>query len=293
MTHIVRYARDGEIRAGVRADDGLVHPLPLPLAELLRLSLSGLRELVERVMNEPPDGPAEPLAPVEGRMEVWAAGVTYRRSRQARMAESTAAADVYERVYDAPRPELFFKSAAWRVVGDGGTVAVRADSTVDVPEPELALVLNTHGEIVGYTVCDDMSSRTIEGENPLYLPQAKIYLGGCAVGPAIRPVWEVADPYALPIRMTIRRDGAVAWSGEAETSQLNRRLDDLAGYLFAADVFPDGAVLATGTCLVPNLPFTLAGGDVVEIEIGEIGTLTNSVVRGLAPMLESLEGTLR
>ncbi|MER6946733.1 fumarylacetoacetate hydrolase family protein [Nonomuraea sp. NPDC000554] len=293
MTHIVRYARDGEIRAGVRADDGLVHPLPLPLAELLRLSLSGLRELVERAMNEPPDGPAEPLAPVEGRMEVWAAGVTYRRSRQARMAESTAAADVYERVYDAPRPELFFKSAAWRVVGDGGTVAVRSDSTIDVPEPELALVLNTHGEIVGYTVCDDMSSRTIEGENPLYLPQAKIYLGGCAVGPAIRPVWEVADPYALPIRMTIRRDGAVAWSGEAETSQLHRRLDDLAGYLFAADVFPDGAVLATGTCLVPNLPFTLAGGDVVEIEIGEIGTLTNSVVRGLAPMLESLEGTLR
>lgn len=293
MTHIVRYARDGEIRAGARADDGLVHPLPLPLAELLRLSLSDLRELVERAVNEPPDDPAEPLAPVEGRMEVWAAGVTYRRSRQARVAESAAAADVYERVYDAPRPELFFKSVAWRVVGDGGTVAVRADSTVDVPEPELALVLNTHGEIVGYTVCDDMSSRTIEGENPLYLPQAKIYLGGCAVGPAIRPVWEVADPYALPIHMTIRRDGAVAWSGEAETSQLNRRLDDLAGYLFAADVFPDGAVLATGTCVVPDLPFTLAGGDVVEIEIGEIGTLTNSVVRGLAPMLESLEGTLR
>ncbi|WP_433412485.1 fumarylacetoacetate hydrolase family protein [Microtetraspora malaysiensis] len=292
MTHIVRYARDGEIRAGVRADDGLVRPLPLPLAELLRLSLSDLRELVERAMTEPPDGPAEPLAPVEGRMEVWAAGVTYRRSRQARMAESSAAADVYERVYDAARPELFFKSVAWRVVGDGGTVAVRADSTVDVPEPELALVLNAYGEIVGYTVCDDVSSRTIEGENPLYLPQAKIYLGGCAVGPAIRPMWEVADPYALPIRMTIRRDGVVAWSGTAETSQLNRRLDDLAGYLFAADVFPDGAVLATGTCLVPDLPFTLAGGDVVEIEIGEIGTLTNSVVRGLAPMLESLEGTL-
>ncbi|MFF3784076.1 fumarylacetoacetate hydrolase family protein [Streptomyces sp. NPDC001933] len=293
MTHILRYAKDGEIRAGVRADDGLIHPLPLPLAELLRLNLDDLRELVERALTEPSDGPAEPLTPVEGRMEVWAAGVTYRRSRQARMAESAAAADVYERVYDAPRPELFFKSVAWRVVGDGGTVAVRADSTIDVPEPELALVLNTHGKIVGYTICDDMSSRTIEGENPLYLPQAKIYLGGCAVGPAIRPVWEIADPYALPIRMTIRRDGAVAWSGETNTGQLNRRLDDLAGYLFAADVFPDGAVLATGTCLVPDLPFTLAGGDIVEIEIGEIGTLTNSVVRGLAPMLESLEGPLQ
>ncbi|MEU9760793.1 fumarylacetoacetate hydrolase family protein [Streptomyces sp. NPDC047987] len=135
-----------------------------------------------------------------------------------------------------------------------GTVAVRADSTIDVPEPELALVLNTHGKIVGYTICDDMSSRTIEGENPLYPPQAEIYLGGCAVGPAIRPVWEVADPYALPIRMTIRRGGAVTWSGETDTGHLDRRLDDLAGYLFAADVFPDGAVLATGTCLVPDLP---------------------------------------
>ena len=292
MTHIVRYAADGEIRAGVRTDDGLVHPLPLPLAELLRLRLSDLRELVERTVNEPDASPAEPLVPVEGQMEVWAAGVTYRRSRQARMAESAAAADVYERVYDAPRPELFFKSVAWRVIGDGGTVAVRDDSEVDVPEPELALVLNTHGEIVGYTVCNDMSSRTIEGENPLYLPQAKIYLGGCAVGPAIRPVWEVADPYALAIRMSISRDGAVAWSGETATSDLNRRLDDLARYLFAADVFPDGAVLATGTCLVPDLPFTLTDGDVVEIEIAEIGTLTNNVVRGLAPMLKSLEGTL-
>lgn len=205
MTHIVRYARDGEIRAGVRADDGLVHPLPL--AELLRLSLSDLRELVERAVNEPPDGPAEPLAPVEGRMEVWAAGVTYRRSRQARVAESAAAADVYERVYDAPQPELFFKSVAWRVVGDGGTVAVRADSTVDVPEPELALVLNTHGEIVGYTVCDDMSSRTIEGENPLYLPQAKQDLSrrlrgrpGHPPGVGGRLPLRAADPHDDPSR---------------------------------------------------------------------------------------------
>ncbi len=284
MTQIVRYTHDGEIRAGVRAD-GLTHPLPVPLAELLRLPLPDLRDLVERARDAAPVEAGETLAPVEGRMEVWACGVTYRRSRQARMEENTAAADVYDRVYDATRPELFFKSAAWRVSGSGGNVAIRDDSTIDVPEPELALVLNAHGEIAGYTVCDDMSSRSIEGENPLYLPQAKIYLGGCAVGPAIRPAWEVADPYALPITMTIRRAGAVAWSGEANTSQLHRRLDDLARYLFAADVFPDGVVLSTGTCLVPDLPFTLAHDDIVEIEIGEVGTLTNRVVRGLAPML--------
>jgi 2-dehydro-3-deoxy-D-arabinonate dehydratase len=284
MTQIVRHIHDGEIRAGVRAD-GRTHPLPMPLAELLRQPLARLRELVEGAREAAPVEAGEPLAPVEGRMEVWACGVTYRRSRQARMEENTAAADVYDRVYDATRPELFFKSAAWRVSGSGGNVAIRDDSTIDVPEPELALVLNAHGEIAGYTVCDDMSSRSIEGENPLYLPQAKIYLGGCAVGPAIRPAWEVADPYALPIAMTIRRDGAVAWSGEANTSQLHRRLDDLARYLFAADVFPDGVVLSTGTCLVPDLPFTLAHDDIVEIEIGEVGTLTNRVVRGLAPML--------
>ena len=134
-----------------------------------------------------PAADAEVLAPVDGRMEVWAAGVTYERSRTARMAESEQSADIYDRVYAARRPELFFKSAAWRVSGPGGPVSVRSDSTVDVPEPELAVVLNAAGAVAGYTICNDMSSRSIEGENPLYLPQAKIYLGGCAVGPWIVP----------------------------------------------------------------------------------------------------------
>jgi 2-dehydro-3-deoxy-D-arabinonate dehydratase len=129
-----------------------------------------------------------------------------------------------------------------------------------------------------------MSSRTIEGENPLYLPQAKVYLGGCAAGPAVRPAWEVADPYALDIELTIRRDGDVAWTGKASTEQLNRRLDDLVGYLFHAEAFPDGAILATGTCLVPELPFTLAHGDEIAITIAEIGTLTSAVVAGKDPM---------
>jgi 2-dehydro-3-deoxy-D-arabinonate dehydratase len=256
------------------------------VAELLRLPVEGLRERVDGA-----DGPEHPsasvrkLAPVDGLTEVWAAGVTYRRSREARVLESERASDVYELVYDAERPELFFKSVAWKVSGHGGRIAVRSDSEIDVPEPELGLVLNAAGEIVGYTVVDDVSSRTIEGVNPLYLPQAKIYLGACAAGPAIRPAWEVPDPYALDITLSIARDGETVWDGKASTSQLNRRLDDLAGYLFRADVFPDGAVLATGTCLVPDLPFTLADGDTVTIGISEVGTLANTVVRGLARML--------
>ncbi|GAA5066790.1 2-dehydro-3-deoxy-D-arabinonate dehydratase [Thermocatellispora tengchongensis] len=251
------------------------------LGELLRLTTGELRERCEAA-----DGPRHDTAsvrllpPVDAHMEVWAAGVTYQRSREARVVESERAADVYELVYDAERPELFFKSTAWRVTGDGETVSIRADSGVDVPEPELGLVLNSHGEIAGYTVVNDMSSRTIEGENPLYLPQAKIYLGGCAVGPAIRPAWEIADPYALDIELTIRRDGGVAWTGRASTGQLHRRLDDLVGYLFREDVFPDGAVLATGTCLVPDLPFTLAADDEITISIAQVGTLTSTVVVG-------------
>ncbi|TDC86695.1 fumarylacetoacetate hydrolase [Nonomuraea deserti] len=252
--------------------------------------LLGLPSAEFRARCEGADGPRHAsagvrlLPPVDGRMEVWAAGVTYRRSREARVVESERAADVYELVYDAERPELFFKSAAWKVSGDGGRISARADSEIDVPEPELGLVLNASGEIVGYTVVDDVSSRTIEGVNPLYLPQAKIYLGACAVGPAIRPAWEVSDPYALDITLSITRGGETVWDGKANTSQLNRRLDDLAAYLFRADVFPDGAVLATGTCLVPDLPFTLRDGDTVTIAVSEVGTLTTSVVRGLDAM---------
>ena len=177
--------------------------------------------------------------------------MTYFSSREARVEESERSADVYRQVYDAERPELFFKSAAWRVAGDGQTIAVRADSAVDVPEPEVAVVINRFGEIAGYTACNDVSSRSIEGENPLYLPQAKIYLGGCALGPSVRPSWEVADPYDLGIELTIRRDGALAWQGRASTSALRRTFDELAGYLMRADIHPDGVVLSTGTCLVP------------------------------------------
>ena len=264
---------------------GLVTTLPgaPALADLLSLPVRELQDLLGAPGGErvPLDG-VELLAPIDGRTEVWAAGVTYERSRDARIDESEESADVYDRVYTAERPELFFKSVSWRVRGPGRAVSVRADSTVDVPEPELAAVLNYAGEVAGYTICNDMSSRSIEGENPLYLPQAKIYLGGCAAGPWIVPAWEIPDPYALTIELTIARDGAVAWEGSASTSALHRKVDELAAYLFREDEFPAGAILSTGTSLVPDLPFTLEAGDEVRIRISGIGELVNPVVRGKA-----------
>jgi 2-dehydro-3-deoxy-D-arabinonate dehydratase len=257
------------------------------LGDLLALPLDRIREIcADPGGARLPAADAELLAPVDGRMEVWAAGVTYERSRTARMAESEQSADIYDRVYAAQRPELFFKSSAWRVSGPGVPVSVRSDSTIDVPEPELAVVLNAAGEVAGYTICNDMSSRSIEGENPLYLPQAKIYLGGCAAGPWIVPAWEIPDPYALTIELTIARGGSPAWQGSASTSALHRKIDELAGYLFREDAFPAGVILSTGTSLVPDLPFTLEPGDEVRIRISGIGELANPVVRGKAALRE-------
>jgi 2-dehydro-3-deoxy-D-arabinonate dehydratase len=166
------------------------------------------------------------------------------------------------------------------VAGPDQPIAVRADSTWDVPEPELALVVNAHAEIVGYTIANDVSSRSIEGENPLYLPQAKVYAGCCAVGPGITPAWEVANGYALALRLRILRAGRLHWTGESSTRELKRRYDELVSYLFREDEFPEGVILSTGTALVPESPFTLQPGDVVEIEIDQLGTLRNRVVRG-------------
>jgi 2-dehydro-3-deoxy-D-arabinonate dehydratase len=290
--HILRYREPGSagIHVGVLAG-GRVRELPgIPaLAALWSLPLEQIRQQVTAAVAAPAQGPEwdlgalTVLAPVDGRTEVWACGVTYETSREARTEESEHAADIYTRVYGAERPELFFKSVAWRVAGSGQPIGVREDSSVTVPEPEVALILSAHGEIAGYTVCDDVSSRSIEGENPLYLPQAKTYSGSCALGPMIRPAWEVADPYALAIEMTISRGGHAEWTGAASTSQLRRRYDELAGYLMRADVHPGGAVLSTGTCLVPEAPFTLAEGHIVTISVSEIGTLENPVVRGIVP----------
>jgi 2-dehydro-3-deoxy-D-arabinonate dehydratase len=259
------------------------------LGELLALPLGRIRAACAS-----PAGPTLPgasarlLAPVDGLMEVWAAGVTYERSKTERMTESEHSADVYDRVYTAERPELFFKSAAWRVSGPGAPVSVRSDSAIDVPEPELAVVLNSAGEVAGYTICNDMSSRSIEGQNPLYLPQAKVYRGGCAVGPWIVPAWEVPDPYALTMELTISRGGSPVWEGRSSTSALHRKIDELAAFLFREDDFPAGVVLSTGTSLVPGLPFTLQVGDEVRIRIEGIGELANPVVRGKAAVAAAL-----
>jgi 2-dehydro-3-deoxy-D-arabinonate dehydratase len=282
--HILRYHSPGSATPHVGVFDGeRIREVPVPsLGQLWSLRLDALRRLLAEAAGVGlPLEEVEVLAPVDGRTEVWACGVTYEISREARVEESERAANAYELVYDADRPELFFKCSSWRVVGDGGAVAIRSDSTLDVPEPEVALVINAFGETVGYTVCDDVSSRSIEGENPLYLPQAKIYLGSCALGPMVRPAWEVPDPYALRIELTIRRSGAVAWQGTASTAQLHRRYEDLVSYLMRADIHPEGVVLSTGTCLVPPAPFTLEAGDTVEIGIDQIGKLTTDVVRGL------------
>jgi 2-dehydro-3-deoxy-D-arabinonate dehydratase len=274
---LIRYAGPSGAQVAVQDGSG-IRPLPVPaLADLLTRPLDEIRELVETAAQAAPSAqPARLLPPVDGLTEVWAAGVTYQRSSAARQEESQVA-DVYARVYDAPRPELFFKSPAWRVCGPGEPVGIRPDSTVNVPEPELALVCNAGGEIVGATICDDVSSRSIEGENPLYLPQAKVYTGACALGPAIVPAWELPGLGSLVINAAVRRGGVVAWSGEASTAQLHRDLDDLVYYLFRHASFPHGAVLSTGTGLVPELDFTLEPGDEVAIAIAGLGSLVNVV----------------
>lgn len=279
---IFRYTRGGEAHIGVL--DGGERSWRLPvgsLAELLQLSLSDVRSLVDAATAsaaepEGVDTSLRLLPPIDRLTEVWASGVTYQRSSDARQEESVVA-DVYSRVYDAVRPELFFKSAAWRVVGTNEPIGIRPDSAINVPEPELALVINSAGETVGYTVCNDVSSRSIEGENPLYLPQAKIYTGSCALGPMIRPSWEISDPYALAIIVRVRRNGAVVWEGETSTSHLHRGLDDIVEHLYRNYTFPDGAVLSTGTGLVPDMTFTLEPRDIVDVSIDGIGTLVNFV----------------
>jgi 2-dehydro-3-deoxy-D-arabinonate dehydratase len=281
---IVRFAdEDGPPQVGVRRD-GVIRPLrqARTIGDLLSLSSGEFHLRLDDLAPALPDARVRLLPPVDGRTEVWAAGVTYEMSRIGRVEESRMGS-VYEAVYDAPRPELFLKAVAWRVVTTGDAVAIRDDSSLDVPEPELAVAVNRYGEIVGYTVCNDMSSREIEAANPLYLPQAKIYTGSCALGPGIVPYWEVEDPTRLTVTMEILRDGAVIWAGQTSTARLHRSLHGLVDVLYHATDFPDGAILATGTGIVPELSFTLQDGDRVDITIDGIGSVSNPVVRGRPP----------
>jgi 2-dehydro-3-deoxy-D-arabinonate dehydratase len=220
------------------------------------------------------------LAPI-GNQEVWAAGVTYYRSRNARMEESKGAGggDFYDRVYSAERPELFFKASASRVAGHRGQVRIRRDARWSVPEPELTLLINHRAEIIGYTIGNDMSSRDIEAENPLYLPQAKVYDGSCALGPCVL-ISPQPLPASTPIRLEIVRHGATEFAGSTTLAELKREPSTLVEYLFRDNSFPFGTFLMTGTGIVPPDSFALESGDQVRITIDPIGTLENTVTQG-------------
>lgn len=221
--------------------------------------------------------PGDLVAPIS-RQEIWAAGVTYLRSMTARMEESKVAGggNFYDRVYAADRPELFFKATAHRTVGPGGQVRIRGDSKWNVPEPELTLAINTHGRIFGFTIGNDMSSRDIEGENPLYLPQAKVYDGSAALGPCLLITPDLPAPDTA-IQLDIRRDGASVFSGETTVGRIKRPLPSLAEWLFRDQSFPHGCYLMTGTGIVPPDTFTLRRADEVRITIAPVGTLVNTI----------------
>jgi 2-dehydro-3-deoxy-D-arabinonate dehydratase len=243
-----------------------------------RLDAATGKSSAERQAESRAPSPEPRFLPPVGTQEVWAAGVTYLRSRTARMEESKTAGggSFYDKVYDAVRPELFFKASPWRVRGDGDAVRIRGDAAWSVPEPELALVVNALGEIVGYTIGNDMSSRDIEGENPLYLPQAKMYDGSCALGPGIL-IREQALATETEIAIAITRAGAVVFDGRTTVAQMKRTPEELVSFLYREMSFPQGAILLTGTGIIPPDDFTLHARDEITITIEAIGRLRNSV----------------
>jgi 2-dehydro-3-deoxy-D-arabinonate dehydratase len=245
---------------------------------LREVDLSALPAHLYAELDRAPAPDVPHLLPPVDEQEVWAAGVTYAWSREARVREARSK-EVYVRVYEAERPEIFFKSIGLKVVGPNDWIGLRGDSRWNVPEPELALVLNPRMDIVGYTIGNDVSSRDIEGENPLYLPQAKVYRHSCALGPMVTVVNkdEDVDAQNLSIRLTIQRDSTTVFYGETSTAHIHRDLAELVGYLARYNDFFPGAVLLTGTGIVPNDAFTLEDGDEVLIEIEAIGLLRNVV----------------
>lgn len=272
---------DGPRLAAGPVEEGPQRLLPaaIGLDELLARGGDALRAALAGASDEVVPPGARVLCPLEGQ-EVWASGVTFERSREARNEEAgreVGGVDFYDRVYDAERPELFGKAAAGRSRGPGEPVAIRADSGWDVPEPELGLVVAADATIVAFTVGNDMSSRSIEAENPLYLPQAKVYAGSCAVGPCLVPVADAGPVGELEIRLLIERGGEALYADQVSVSTMHRELDELVDWLFRGQDFPVGVALLTGTSIVPPLEFTLQEGDVVTIEIPGIGRLRNPV----------------
>lgn len=267
-----------------RVEDGQLLPLRLPsdvrcLADLL--AADNPIEAVSRILTDEPvpiDDRVRWLPPID-RQEVWAAGVTYLRSQTARMEESEAAASCYDRVYRADRPELFFKATPGRVRGHQAPLRIRRDSEWNVPEPEITLVLSPALRIVGLTCGNDMSSRDIEGENPLYLPQAKCYAESAGLGPWITLIDRLPSPDQIGVSMKIERAGEVVFAEETSAEQMARGFEDLVGWLGRDNEFPQGAFLMTGTGIVPTSDFTLRPGDAVHITVDGVGTLTNTIVQ--------------
>jgi len=257
--------------------NGASHSAIKELPTLTQVMHYRLEELIDLIGEAPRNTVIGTLAaPISPEIELWGAGVTYLRSRDARKEES-GVPDVYQRVYEADRPELFMKSTAVRARGAGANVGIRFDSAASVPEPEVAIYINKYQEIIGYSICNDMTARTIEGENPLYLSQAKIYTGSTALGPDITPSWLAPEPSAMSIKAKIQRGSEIAWQAETSLGALNRTLEDLVKYLFRCQEFPHGAILSTGTGIVPPLDISLKAGDIVEIDVAGIGVLSNKV----------------
>jgi 2-dehydro-3-deoxy-D-arabinonate dehydratase len=274
---------DGVPRVGL-ADDGSIRPLGSGVSFLSDiLAAADVEQRIAELLRQ--GGPAVPsdsvrlLAPLDLH-EVWGAGVTYERSKVARQEESEQGGSFYDLVYRAPRPELFFKATPSRVAGPGQPVRVRRDTQWSVPEPELALVLSPALRLVGFTIGNDMSARDIEGENPLYLPQAKVYDACCALGPVITLVASMPPARGIEIRLAIERDGATVFDGATSVGRMARKFEELIDWLGRDNVFPQGVILLTGTGIVPPDEFTLRSGDRVRISIDGIGTLSNPVVQG-------------
>ena len=274
---------ENQTRIGLTLDDASILDLTSVGVDHLQTLLESdalVSKLTALAAQNPPRLPLSEvklLAPVE-HQEVWAAGVTYLRSKKARMEESDFSATAYDRVYEAERPEIFFKSMPEKVVATGEAVGIRRDARWNVPEPELVLIMNSRGQLVGYTIGNDMSSRDIEGENLLYLPQAKIYDHSCALGPWINVAASEAEARGWVIQIQISRNSQPVFEGETSVGQIKRSFESLAGFLFRSQTFRHGAVLLTGTGVVPGDDFSLQPGDTIRITISGIGTLENSVV---------------
>lgn len=287
---IIRFLNElGVPNLAAVTDGGGIYVLPyqdlLEIACLAEEKETTILKLVQKIIDDrlPLEASLEDLkllVPIEA-PEVWASGVTYLKSREARNFEATGgkldAATFYDKVYEADRPEIFLKSTSARTIGTNAEVFLRSDSTWQIPEPELGLVINKTGKILGYTIGNDMSCRDIEGENPLYLPQAKIWKNSCSIGPAILIHEDGIDPYNFEITCKIYRDDEQIFEGSANTNMLKRKLEELVSYLVRDNEIFDGTVLLTGTCIVPPNEFTLADGDRVDIEISDIGVLSNPV----------------